>query len=274
LVVSSLTTSSASAQAAFTYSPVTHERLLAPEPRNWLLIRRTYDGWGYSPLDQIDSANVANLRPAWTFATSVNGGHQSPPIVNDGVMIVTTPGSNVIALDARSGEQMWRYVRELPSDSNPMHLTNRGVGLWGDKVYVATQDAHVVALDARTGSVVWDREVADYKLGYYMTIAPLVARGKVMVGPSGGEYGIRGFVAALDAETGEEVWRRHTIPGPGEPGSESWPGDTCAPCSRRAAISSSLAVPAIATFAPSMRRRRAALAASRQLGHHRHTSDL
>ena len=169
LVVSPLTGAPALAQASFTYSPVTQERLLEPESRNWLHIRRTYDGWGYSPLDQIDAANVAKLSPAWTFATSVNGGHQSPPIVNDGVMFVTTPGSQVIALDARSGDQLWRYVRELPDDSNPMHLTNRGVGLWGDKVYVATQDAHVVALDARTGSVVWDRAVADYKQGYYMT---------------------------------------------------------------------------------------------------------
>jgi alcohol dehydrogenase (cytochrome c) len=214
------------AQTPFTYSPVTQERLLAPEPRNWLLIRRTYDGWGYSPLEQITSANVENLKPAWTFATSVNGGHQSPPIVNDGVMFITTPGSQVIALDARLGDELWRYVRKLPEDSDPLHLTNRGVGLWGDKVYVATQDAHVVALDARTGAVVWDREVADYKQGYYMTIAPLVVKGKVMVGPSGGEYGIRGFVAALDAETGDEVWRRYTIPAPGEPGSESWPGDS------------------------------------------------
>ncbi len=214
------------AQAASAYSTVTDQRLLEPEPRNWLQFRRTYDGWGYSPLDQIDSANVAGLAPVWTFATSVNGGHQSPPIVNDGVMFVTTPGSQVVALDARSGDQLWRYVRKLPSDSRPLHLTNRGVALWADKVYVATQDAFVVALDARTGSVVWETAVADYKRGYYMTLAPLVVRGKVMVGPSGGEFGIRGFVVALDAETGREVWRRYTIPAPGEPGSESWPGDT------------------------------------------------
>jgi alcohol dehydrogenase (cytochrome c) len=214
------------AQPAITYSPVTAERLLQPEPRNWLHFRRTYDGWGWSPLSQIDVVNVAKLVPAWTFATSVNGGHQSPPIVNDGVMFITTPGSHVIALDARTGEQLWRYERANPDRFEPLHATNRGVGLWGDKVYVATWDAFVVALDARTGSVVWEKQVADYKEGYYFTIAPLIARGMVIVGPSGGEFGIRGFVAALDATTGDEVWRRHTIPAPGEPGSESWLGDS------------------------------------------------
>ena len=223
---STLAQSGPTAPAAPAWNPVTNERLVAPEPRNWLHFRRTYDGWGYSPLAQIDSSNVAKLQPVWTFATSVNGGHQSPPIVNDGYLFITTPGSQVIALDARTGEQLWRYVRTLPADSNPLHLTNRGVGLWGDKVFVATQDAVVVALDARTGAVVWENAIADYKAGYYLTTAPLVVAGKVMVGPSGGEYGSRGFVVALDAETGREVWRRHTIPGPGEPGNETWPADT------------------------------------------------
>jgi alcohol dehydrogenase (cytochrome c) len=221
-----LLVSAALGQGVSSYSPVTEERLRSPEPRNWLMFRRSYDGWGYSPLEQIDSSNVAGLEPAWSFATGVSGGHQSPPIVNDGVMFITTPGGQVIALDARTGAELWRYRRELPAGLVVMHQTNRGVGLWGDKVYVATEDAFVVALDARTGNVVWQKAVADYRKGYYMTLAPLVAEGKVMVGPSGGEFGIRGFVVALDAETGDELWRRHTIPGPGEPGSESWPGDT------------------------------------------------
>jgi len=106
------------------------------------------------------------------------------------------------------------------------HPTNRGVALFEDKVYVATVDAHVVALDARTGKVVWDTAAGEYKNGYYFTLAPLIAKGKVMVGTSGGEFGIRGYIAALDAQTGKEVWRTHMIPGPGEPGNETWPGET------------------------------------------------
>ncbi len=208
------------------YSAVTDARLLEPEPHNWLMYRGTYDGWGYSPLDQIRPANVKDLRPVWSFSTGANEGHQAPPIVNDGVMFISTPGAQVIALDARTGDQLWRYRRYLPEDLQQMHPTNRGVGLYGDRVYVATVDAFVVALDAKTGEVVWETAVEDYANGYYMTLAPLVAKGKVMVGVSGGEFGIRGFVAALDAETGEEAWKAFTIPAPGEPGSESWPGDT------------------------------------------------
>jgi alcohol dehydrogenase (cytochrome c) len=107
-----------------------------------------------------------------------------------------------------------------------LHPTNRGVGLYEDKVYLATVDAHLVALDAKTGKVVWDTTVADAKQGYYFTLAPLVAKGKVMVGTSGGELGIRGFIAAFDAQTGKEVWKTYTIPGPGEPGHDTWPGET------------------------------------------------
>ena len=132
----------------------------------------------------------------------------------------------MIALDARTGEQLWRYLRELPEDLVQMHPTNRGVALYGDRVYMATVDAHLVALDARTGAVVWDQKVEDYTHGYYSTLAPLAAQGLIMVGVSGGEFGIRGFVAAFDAETGEPVWKTYTIPGPGEPGNDTWPGET------------------------------------------------
>ncbi|MCZ6888947.1 MAG: PQQ-dependent dehydrogenase, methanol/ethanol family [Gammaproteobacteria bacterium] len=208
------------------YTNVTGERLRAPEPANWLMYRRTYDSQGYSPLTQINRRNVKRLALAWAFSTGMREGHQAPPIVNDGVMFITTPHNNVLALDARTGDLLWRYRRDLPEDLYQMHPTNRGVALWGDKVYMATADAYVVALDARTGRVVWEREVEDYASGYYMTLAPMAAAGKIMVGVSGGEFGIRGFVAALDAETGEPVWKTYTIPAPGEPGSESWPGDS------------------------------------------------
>ncbi len=213
------------AQPAAPYSPVTDARLVNPEPENWLMYRRTYNGWGYSPLDQITSENVKRLTVAWTLSTGALEGHQSPPIVNDGRMFVTTPQNQVLALDAVTGDLLWRYRYELPADLQQLHPTNRGVALYGDKLYFGTVDAHVVALDAASGEVVWDRAVGDYKVGYYITLAPLAVKGKVMVGASGGELGIRGFVAALDAETGEEAWKTYTIPGPGEPGNETWPAE-------------------------------------------------
>ena len=208
------------------YAPVTDERLINPEPENWLQWRGNYESWGYSPLDQINSKNVKNLVPVWTYSTGVEEGHQAPPIVNNGVMFVSTPQNQVIALDAKSGDELWRYRRELPEELFQLHPTNRGVGLYGDKVYMATVDSCVVALNAKTGESVWEQCVEDWKTGYYMTISPLIAKGKVMVGVSGGEYGIRGFVVALDSETGEEAWKTYTIPGPGEPGHDTWPGDT------------------------------------------------
>lgn len=209
-----------------TYSDVTEQRLQNPEPRNWLMYRGTYDGQGYSPLDKINTGNVADLVPVWTYSTGVLEGHQSPPIVNDGVMFITTPQAQVIALDAKTGEQLWRYKRQLPEDLTQLHPTNRGVALLGDRVYVATVDDFLVALDAKTGKEIWAKEVEDYRKGHYMTLAPLVAHGKVMVGGSGGEYGVRGMVAAYDAKTGDQVWRTYTIPQPGEPGSNTWTGDT------------------------------------------------
>ena len=225
-VLAALLTLSPAVVAGQSYRSVTDERLVSPEAENWLSYRGSYNGWGYSPLDQIDASNVQDLVPVWTFSTGVGGGHESPAIVNDGVMFVTTPGNHVLAVDARAGDLLWRYRHELPRDRVAFHDTNRGVALFEDKVYTATLDARVVALDARSGEVVWDTPVADNRAGYYMTLAPLAARGKVMVGVSGGELGIRGFVVALDTETGAEVWRTHTVPGPGEPGHDTWPGDT------------------------------------------------
>lgn len=208
------------------YSTVTDERLINPESRNWLMYRGNYNSWGYSELKQINRRNVSRLKPVWSFSTGMREGHQAPPIVNDGYMFITTPHNHLLALDAKSGDLLWQYQRELPEDQMQMHPTNRGVALYGNLVFMATADAYLVALNAIDGQVVWETEVADYSSGYYMTLAPLVVSGKVMVGVSGGEFGIRGFVAAFDAVTGTPRWKTYTIPAPGEFGSESWPGDT------------------------------------------------
>ena len=205
------------------YKPVTAERLKQPGDGDWLMYRRTYDSWGYSPLSQITTENVARLKPVWTLQTGQIEGHQAPPIVNNGVMFVATPGSQVLAIDAKSGDLLWRFKRPIPDDMTLLHPTNRGVALLGDKVYFAAPDAVLVAIDAKTGKEVWTAQVEDYNKGYYMTLAPLIADGKVMVGVSGGEFGVRGFVAAFDAETGKSLWKTYTVPAPGEPGSETWP---------------------------------------------------
>jgi len=204
------------------YAPVTDSRLDNPEPENWLMTRGTYKGWSYSPLDQINTSNVRNLVPVWSVATGVDSGHEAPPIVNNGVMFVSTPYAQVMALDAASGDLLWRYKRKLPEGFSALHNTNRGVALYGDKVYLAGLDAVLVALDARTGKVVWESKVGDWKDGYYMTMAPLVVKGKILVGVAGGEFGVRGFVEAFDAETGKSAWKTYSIPAPGEPGSDTW----------------------------------------------------
>ncbi|MBM89069.1 MAG: PQQ-dependent dehydrogenase, methanol/ethanol family [Gammaproteobacteria bacterium] len=208
------------------YRNVTDARLTNPEESNWLSYRGNLEGRGYSPLGDITTANVSELKPIWTFSTGVLGGHESPPIVNNGVMFVTTPGNLLYAIDAASGDLLWRYQHDLPQTYIAFHRTNRGVALYGDKVFMATLDARVVALDAATGEKVWDTTVQDNSFGYYITTAPLAIDGKIMVGTSGGELGIRGFVVALDSENGQEVWRTYTVPGPGEPGNETWPGES------------------------------------------------
>ena len=205
------------------YKLVTAERLKKPEDGDWLMARRTYDGWGYSPLTQITADNVKRLHPVWVFATGVANGHEAPPIVNNGVMFVVTPGNQVIAIDAKTGVQLWRYRRPIPQGAIINHPTSRGVALFGDKVFFAAGEAVLVALNAKTGEEAWTANIAQNASGYYMSLAPLIADGKVLIGASGGDMGIRGFVAALDLQSGKELWRTYTIPAPGEPGSETWP---------------------------------------------------
>ena len=207
------------------YAPVTQERLENPEIGNWLLYRRTYDGHGFSPLRQINTDNVKDLVPVWTFSTGVTEGHEAPPMVNNGVMFVTTPGMQVLALNAVTGDLIWRYKAKLPDDLFQLHPTNRGVALWGDKLYLATVDARLIALDAKTGKEVWNTKVGDYKRGEYMTLEPLVVHGKVMVGSSGGEFGVRAYIAAFDADTGKQAVAHLHRPRPGRAGGDTWKSD-------------------------------------------------
>jgi alcohol dehydrogenase (cytochrome c) len=210
-------------EALRSYRPVTAERLRSPGPGEWLMNRRTYDGWGYSPLAQITAANVSRLQPAWIVSTGALNGHESALLVSGGVMFAATPGNQVMALDVRTGTVLWRYRRPLEPSVIARHPTTRGVALYGDKVFLAANDAVLVALDARTGRVAWTTTVAENRNGYYMTLAPLIADGKVVIGTSGGELGIRGFLAAFDPGTGKPIWKTYTVPAPGEPGSETWP---------------------------------------------------
>jgi alcohol dehydrogenase (cytochrome c) len=212
----------APAYSASDYSPVTDARLTNPEPQNWLMTRGRYQGWSYSDLDQINTSNVKNLVPVWSFSTGVDSGHEAPPIVNNGIMFVATPYNQVLALDAATGDLIWRYKRRLPEGFSALHNTSRGVALYGDKVYFPALDAVLVALDAKTGKVAWEQKVEDWHTGYYMTMAPLIVKGKVMVGVAGGEFGVRGFVQAFDADSGKPGWKTFTVPEPGQPGSDTW----------------------------------------------------
>ena len=201
-------------------SPVTDAMLERVAPEDWLLWRRTYDAYGFSPLDAIDRTNVGDLRVAWSWSLPP-GPNESTPIVHDGVLFIHGYGDEVQALDAATGDLLWQYSRRLPRGVAPS--VKRGISLYGDRLYVPTSDAHVVALDVKTGRVVWDTPVAEREGGYRMTGGTLVARGKVMVGTTG-RAGGGNYIAALDAETGEEAWRFYTIARPGEPGGESWNG--------------------------------------------------
>ena len=205
------------------YKTVTAERLAKPEDGDWLMIRRTWNGWGYSPLNQITTANVKQLQPVWVMSTGVTSGHEAPPIVNNGVMFIATPAGQVIAADAKTGAILWRYKHQLPEDLISLHPTSRGIALFGDKLYYAGADAVLIAINVKTGKEIWKTRIADNQSGYYTSLAPIVAGGKVMLGCSGGELGIRGFVAAFDPETGKEVWRTYTVPRPANPAARHGP---------------------------------------------------
>ena len=216
-------------EAAALSGEVTYDEILTADqlPGHWLTYSGGYRSWRYSGLDQVNTADVHRLRLDWAFQfKSLEKVETTPLVVND-VMYVTQPPSDAMALDVRTGRPYWEYRHKLPERiSVCCGQVNRGMAILNGRVYLGTLDAQLVALDAKTGAVVWKAKVAEYSEGYSITVAPLAVKDKIIVGISGGEYGIRGFLDAYDAATGERAWRFYTIPGPGEPGNETWSGDS------------------------------------------------
>jgi alcohol dehydrogenase (cytochrome c) len=208
---------------------VTPQEILGGLPTDgsrWLTFGGNYGNQRHSPLTEITPANVNTLLPQWTFQTGTLGNFETTTLVRDNVLYATGPQNVAWAIDARTGRQIWRYRRELPENLTACcGLVNRGFAMLGDKLYMVTLDAHLLALDMRTGALVWDATMQEYKGGYASTIAPIAVKDKVIVGAAGGEFGIRGFIDAYEAQTGKRAWRFYTIPGPGEPGHDTWSGD-------------------------------------------------
>ncbi len=195
--------------------------------KNWLVYGGDLGQMRYSPNDQINVSNVKGLHLKWVFQTGVIGSFENTPIVEDGVMYVTTPFDHVFAVDAKTGAQLWSYEQKLGTTIFCCGPNNRGVALAGNNVILATLDAMLVALDKKTGKVAWSTQIADPEFGYSETEAPTIYKDKIIVGIGGGEYGIRGFVSAYDAATGKLVWRTHTVPKPDEAapdGAKGWEG--------------------------------------------------
>ena len=209
------------------FEPVTDAMLQEPDPADWLNWRRTLDGWGYSPLDQIDRGNVHELQLVWGWPIG-RGLSQPTPLVYDGVMYIPSPRNVVQAVDAVTGDRLWEYGRDFEAadalEAVGAGMRTRSIAIYGDKIYVNTSDAHIVALDARTGEVAWDHTVADYRLGYRYTSGPIVVAGRIVAGMTGCQNYKNDvcFISAHDPETGEEVWRTSTIARPGEPGGDTW----------------------------------------------------
>jgi alcohol dehydrogenase (cytochrome c) len=223
LVAAALSSGPASAQ-------VPYDRIVKAEsePASWLTYAGGYKSQRYTALDQINKQNVTQLRPLWVYQIRQAGIIETSPIVVDGVMYMTEPPSTVTALDVRTGRPLWSWTPKIPDDvviigSPPV---NRGVAVLDNMVYVGSVAGHLTALDSKSGAVRWDVAVDDNLLGYYLTLAPLAIDGKIIVGVSGAEAGIRGFIDAYDAKTGKRVWRRHTIPAPGEANFNTWGGDS------------------------------------------------
>jgi alcohol dehydrogenase (cytochrome c) len=209
-------------------TPVTDAMLRNPPPGDWLMWRRTYNAWGYSPLDQINKGNAKNLKVAWTWSLT-NGATETTPIVHDGVLFIFNYADKVQALDAASGDLIWEYKRDLPAKlvaEGGNVLAKRNMAIYEDKLIVAMSDAHLVALDAKTGKLVWDHATADWTKGWRYTGGPFIANGTIIQGMTGCGNAEPGgcFVTAHDPRNGEEKWRVHTIAQPGDPGFNTWNG--------------------------------------------------
>ena len=232
LAVAATPAPSALAQAPPEFVPVTDAMLQAPAPDDWLMWRRTLDGWGYSPLDQIDRDNVGDLRMVWSRALSPGGRQQGTPLVYDGVLYMPNPSDVIQAIDAATGDLLWEYRRDLPDDACERIMpgvctTNRNLAIYDNLIIDTSVDEYVFALDARTGELVWETQVLDYTTHpANQSTGPIVANGKVVSGrscmPAAGPEAC--VITAHDARTGEELWRRRTTPAPGEPGDETWGG--------------------------------------------------
>jgi alcohol dehydrogenase (cytochrome c) len=202
-------------------------RNAAAEPGNWLTYSGNYNGHRHSPLGEITPANVARLKPTWVYQSREAGKLETSPIVIDGVLYLTEKPHIATALDGRTGRPLWSYRRPAAKDVRSCcGPVNRGPAVLDDALFFVTFDANLVALDLKTGKVRWEVKVADPATGHSMTVAPLAVKDKIVVGISGGEFGIRGFLDAYDAKTGKRAWRLWTVPGPGEPGHETWTGSS------------------------------------------------
>ena len=208
---------------------ITYERIrdARSEPQNWLTYWGDYGGQFFSPLSQIDTANVGQLQARWAVQIPGDAIVESIPLVADGVMYTTGIPGQVLALDARTGRQIWKYERKQKV-VNPYEINrvNRGVAILGNRLFFGTLDAALVALDRRSGALLWEVQVADTMLGYSITSPPLALKDKIVTGISGGEFGIRGFIDAYDPATGQRLWRFNAIPGPGEFGHDTWDDDS------------------------------------------------
>jgi alcohol dehydrogenase (cytochrome c) len=197
------------------------------EPQNWLTYSGNVLGQRYSPLNQITPANVRNLELQWVFQARSLEKFEATPLVLDGVLYTVQPPNDVVALDAATGRTFWIYQYVPSPEARPCcGSVNRGLAVLGDTLFMGTIDARLIAIDAKNGKPIWSTQVAEPKAGYALTHAPLVVKDKVIVGVAGGEYGIRGFLAAYDAKTGKQAWRFNTIPAPGEAGHETWAGNS------------------------------------------------
>ena len=206
---------------------VTSDRLLhaTNEPQNWLVYSGSYASQRFSQLKQVDPANVKNLELKWVFQAQSLQKFETTPLVVDGIMYLTQSPNDVVAVDAKSGRAFWIYHYATSPAARPCcGIVNRGLAILGDTLFMATVDAHLVAIDAKDGHAVWNVKLAEASAGYAATMAPLVVKGKVIVGVAGGEFGVRGFISAFDAETGKQAWKFDTIPDPDQPGHDSWRG--------------------------------------------------